>query len=373
MTGLPARDQLAAAPLSIVVLGPGFGESIVLPTVAPDGEAVWGVIDSARRERRSRSLNPALKLLVDSDARPSLVLLTHPHQDHTSGFASVVERAAPGATVACVEPLLIAPSPYAPSEDPDDDAAVRRSQTKLAHRAILRAWAAGAAKWPLTHDDTFDLAGWWITVLHPDDGCVADAVARFEQGQDVNLNDLSASILIEREAVALVLGADCEQAAWTAIEGRRGAGQLRHTRPVKVSHHGSTTGIHPVLIDDAERDDGRIQVVTPFPKSGTLPRFGAGEGVERLLRAAGAIELTAMPVDLVAAGDTVAFGAAQAAMVVETFEDDAALEIRLDEPPGAEELLAATRDPLETWVLLGVHDDGVVDVSRGDHAVVIVE
>jgi hypothetical protein len=217
--GLPTTEQLDAAALSVVVFGPGFGESIVLRVQAEDGP-LWAVIDSARRDRRGSSVNPTLDLLAAQSARPSLVLLTHPHEDHTSGMAAIIENAAPGATIACVEPLLAAPSPYAPVEDPDDRTAVSRSQTMLAHRAIRTAWSAGFRQWPLLHDSSHELAGWTLTVLHPDQGAIEDALARYGHDQHVNLNDLSASLLIERDDISVVLGADGERAAWTAVEQR---------------------------------------------------------------------------------------------------------------------------------------------------------
>src|SRR5450759_4755041 len=121
---LPDLELLEQYPLSVVVFGPGYGESIVLRAGTDDGR-VWGVVDCARRERRGESVNPAYDLLAAHDGRPSLVLLTHPHADHTAGMAAIIERAMPGATIACIEPLLEAPSPYAPPADPDDMAARR--------------------------------------------------------------------------------------------------------------------------------------------------------------------------------------------------------------------------------------------------------
>jgi beta-lactamase superfamily II metal-dependent hydrolase len=368
---LPTTQQLEGYALSVVVFGPGFGESIVL-RAATDTEPVWAVIDSARRERRRKTVNPALDLLVDQRARPSLVLLTHPHQDHTSGMAAIIERAAPGAILACVEPLLHPPSPYAPVEDPDDAAAVSRSQAGLAHRAMHSAWNGGSSKWSLLQGTSRELADWMLTVLHPTADEVDEAIARYGNRQRVNLNDLSASLLVEHKDIALVLGADCEHAAWTAIRNRMQPDDLLHTRPIKVPHHGSRKAIHPVLIDHSQRDVDRLQIVTPFPSSGRLPRFEADQGIEMLIAAAGSVDLTAMPVDLVASETTVTLAAARGAMPVEEFEGDPALCIRLDRPGGTTDLQPAVRDPYETWTMIGIQLDGQVVTSRGEHAVQIV-
>jgi beta-lactamase superfamily II metal-dependent hydrolase len=370
--GLPSAEQLNDHVLSVVVFGPGFGESIAI-RAETDGEPVWAIVDSARRQRRGSSVNPAVDLLVAQRARPSLVLLTHPHADHTGGMTAVIEIAAPGATIGCIEPLLETPSPHAPPEDPDDLAAISRSQTKLAHYAIRSAWATGYPKWSLLHDSTREFAGWKLTVLHPAEAEIDDAMARFQAEQDVNLNDLSASLLIERDNIALVLGADCEKVAWTAVADRMHPDDLLHTRPIKVPHHGSREAIQPVLIDRHTRDPGRTLIVTPFPRSGTLPRFEEGQGVEWLLDA-GAVELTAMPgVDLVPTGTEVTLAAARQAMITQDFGGDEALQIRPQQPADVPQLRASVRDPYEAWVMLGIRVDGAVEVTRGAHAVQLVQ
>jgi hypothetical protein len=330
--GLPTADQLGAAPLTIVVFGPGFGESLVLRAQSGD-KAVWAVIDAA-----------------------------------------LVEQAAPGATIACVEPLLEPPSPYAVSEDPDDAAAVRRSQTKMAHLAIKRAWRTGSPKWPLVQASQHDFAGWRITVLHPDADTLKEALSQYASGIDVNLNDISASLLVERDGLAFVLGADGEQAAWTAIAARLAPEDLRHTRPVKVPHHGSRDAIRPVLIDPDQPDVGRPQVVTPFPNSGTLPRFDPDHGVELLLRAGGEVELTAMPVDLVPTAAAVTLIEAREALLADDFEGDEEIPIQLTSPvTGSASLMPGRRDPYESWVLLAIHADGDIEVLRGAHAIHFVQ
>lgn len=369
---LPTQADLAAAPLSIVVFGPGFGESIVL-RVADEQSTRWAVIDSARRQRKpAASINPALQLLADHQAVPSLVLLTHPHADHVGGLSEIVALTRPGATVGCLEPLMHAPSPYAAAADPDDKAAVARGQTHLAHKAIGDAWGRGVGRW-LLHRDTArqEIADWTLTVISPAEDAISAAMEDFAAGVHVNLNDLSAVLLLEREDVVVVLGADAEQAAWSAVSVRLHPGDLLHARGVKVPHHGSATGIHAVLIDAGNANEVRPLVATPFPTSGTLPRFDAGGGAEQLLRAAGRLHLTAMPHELVAVAGTATLTEIRAALAIETFEDDAIMTIELDEPAGSGVLASMSRDPHETWVMLGVGHDGAVHITRGDHALTI--
>jgi beta-lactamase superfamily II metal-dependent hydrolase len=367
--GLPTTQQLAAAPLSIAVFGPGFGESILLRAEAEPPQ--WAVIDSARRQRRRSGFNPALETLMVANAQPSLVILTHPHRDHTAGLSDVIEYAVTGAVAGAVEPLLQPPSPYAVMEDPDDEAAQTRSQTRLAHIAIRRGWESGRlTKWAMRHESAVQtFAGWKLTVLGPAQSEIDAAMAAMGAGGEPNLNDLSAALLVEKNGVRVVLAADGEKAAWEAVDARIAPDNLRNTRPIKVPHHGSRDAIHHVLIDCTTLDEGRPQAVTPFPSSGRLPRFEPDQGADLLLRAAGALLITALPVDLVPLAEAVAISQVRAAMTDVAFGADPEFVVREERPGSTETLAAQPRDPAEAWVLLGIHLDGRIDVTLGEHAV----
>jgi hypothetical protein len=375
--GLPTTEQLEPFSLSILVFGPGFGESIVL-RAAGDEMVTWGVIDSAKRERPRSSgssrqmVNPSLDFLRSQNARPSLIVLTHPHQDHTCGFADLIDLADPQATVGCLEPLLVPPSPFSPVENPDDKEAVSQSQTEQALKAVRRAWETGSRSWPLVHGSKHLLGSWQISVLHPAQQELDSAVKRYRENLKVNLNDLSASLLVENEGSVLVLGADCEAVAWQAIASRMHPSTLLDTRPIKVPHHGSLAALQPVLVDPTRPDPDRPQVVTPFPSSGRLPRFDKGQGVERLIEASGAVDLTAMPVDLVADSNPVTLTSIRSSLNLEAFEGDDDLLIRSTDPAPAPGLTETTRDPYESWILVGIEPSGDVAIIRGEHALQVV-
>jgi hypothetical protein len=78
-----------------------------------------------------------------------------------------------------------------------------------------------------------------------------------------------------------------------------------------------------------------------------------------------------MPVDLIPNGGPVGLADVRDALTRDDFEGDDAFDIREEQPASANRLVAGTRDPFETWVLLGVHLDGRVDVVHGAHAVVL--
>ena len=369
MNLLPSPEQVAATPLGIVVFGPGFGESIVLRAESPDGVA-WGVVDSARRDRRGTSVNPARQLLRRCGVRPDMVVLTHPHADHSGGFAALVDDAGPEATVGCVEPLMEELAPFPPERDPDDVRGQRQSQTRLAHLAIQQSWQKGSHRWAmLVGGESRTLGDWTLAVLNPALAELNAAVAARRAGASPNLNDLSAALLLARGDVRIVLAADCAWDAWVNVESRLSPEHLRATRPVKVPHHGSKEAIHPVLIDSSNLTPGRDQVVTPFPRSGRLPRFEPDQGADRLLQSAGDLLLTALPVDLVPTAESTTIGEVRAALTSEDFGGDPDFPVRDERPPSKAALESAERDPRAAWVLLGVHDDGTIDALRGPHAV----
>jgi hypothetical protein len=60
-------------------------------------------------------------------------------------------------------------------------------------------------------------------------------------------------------------------------------------------------------------------------------------------------------------------------MATKDFAGDEALQIRPQQPSDAPQLRASVRDPYETWVMLGIGVDGAVEVTRGTHAVQLVQ
>jgi hypothetical protein len=371
--GLPTPGQMAAAPLSIVVFGMGLGESILLRATGSDGPR-WAVVDSARRVHDRKAVNPALDTLVACDAHPEVVVLTHPHRDHTKGMADIVRRASPGAVVTCIERLMEPSDMLKAISDPDDRTATDVGQSVAAHAAIDYAWRKGRARrWPLHHGaPPMTLGEWRLEVLHPSEPEIDAVVAELAAGGAPNFNDVSAALVVERDALRIVLAADGEHAAWEAVQTRMDPEHLRETRPVKLPHHGSRGAIHPVLIDPDRPLAGREPVLTPFSQSGRLPRFEAGQGVERLLLAAGELHLTAMPRDLLPTDLPVTLANVRACVEPVEFAGDDQLLVHPQRPPAHASLVSGRRDPRECWVLLGVGANGDVAVTHGAHALHLV-
>ncbi len=371
---LPSPHQLSARPLSVVIFGMGIGESILLRAEDEEGPH-WAVIDSARRVYSGRGVNPALETLVACEAYPELVVLTHPHRDHTKGMADIVRRAAAGAVVTCIERLMEPSEHLQAVLDADDRNANDVGQAILAHAAIHDAWRTQRGRrWPL-HVGAAPLAlgSWRLRILHPSQPEIEAVVSEVSRGGDPNLNNVSAALLLERPPVQVLLAADGEQAAWESVQSRITPEHFRSIKSVKVPHHGSLGAIHPLITDPARPSANREQVATPFLQSGRLPRFDPGQGVEQLLASGGALHLTAMPYDLVPTELPIQLSEARAATEPVEFAGDSAVQIRRQRPPDHASLRSEVRDPGECWVLLGIDLTGAITVTHGSHAVHLID
>lgn len=81
-------DQGAESFVSVIVYGPGYGESIIIHIP----EVGWGVVDSCLSKNKRTSQNPALDYLKEKNVeRLSFIVLTHPHEDHYHGLAEIVD------------------------------------------------------------------------------------------------------------------------------------------------------------------------------------------------------------------------------------------------------------------------------------------
>ena len=370
MSGLPRESAMLGGPVAIAVFGMGLGESILL-RFQEEGNIQWAVIDSARKKVDGTAINPALEVLKAAGASPDLVVLTHPHRDHTKGMADLVRRAAPGALIGCVEPLMEEETELTAIVADDDRRANDVGQTILAHAAMSTAWREATARRLVVEAEAnpFEFCGWEISVLHPPRRLAEAAAEVMRLGKTPNLNNVSAALLLRRDSVSFLLAGDGEKTAWDDIRERIAPDHLRESHPLKVPHHGSMPALQPVVVDPAQ-PTSREQVVTPFPMSGTLPKLGPEGGAERLVQAGGSLRLTAMPVSALPKKQSLTLQEARSALQQEFFaDDDEEIMITPLNPKETAIFDEGERDPRECWVVLEIDSAGTVTARMGAHAV----
>lgn len=278
LTDLAADEDL----LRIILIGPSPGETIMVGT--PDG--AWLIVDSLLGRRHSRQIeeHPVKEALRLLRARPTLLALTHPHEDHAGGFSDLV-HAYPEAAVGCV-PVWIEPPGGTSST-----AMVVRGDAENARAAVERAWRTPARRWELlaatSADRPLGSAG-LVEVLSPSqqETDAAHAATRLD------FNSISAAMRVTWHEVELILGADLTTKGWRLVASRRsgtdGAGATLH----KASHHGSDTGHHSWALGHPPATR-RPVALTPY--NARVPNFDPDRDVDKLHQTLSELSFTSIP------------------------------------------------------------------------------
>lgn len=283
---LPGLDPES---LTVWLFGPGYGELVIVR--APPGN--WLVVDGCS----SDGARYAQRALDNYGAKPSLLLLSHPHEDHAQGLREVIERATKGDKATW--PLLgmvPAPDTLGAGDLWDAVAALDGGVAEQVVATILERWRQHAAcKWDLEAGSSKALGEAQVRVLSPSVGERDAAVAAWRaRKKQHNYNRAATALLVTWRGRRLLLGSDLveeEGHGWTAATGHDA--NLHHHDVYKVAHHGSTNAIGPQTASPNPAGL-RTWIATPFSKRG-LPRSHDGDGLHRLLPLAEPIELTGLP------------------------------------------------------------------------------
>jgi hypothetical protein len=277
--------------LTVFVFGPGTGE-LVAAHVPP---GVWMFVDGCSAASRGYALQ-----LLDhyGPTHVGLVVLTHPHLDHTRGLAELIDRATLGPPNEW--PILaMAPPPLAVGAGrvSDPTAHYLGGVTEQAVAAILDRWErAPAVRWDLRPGSTRELGDAEVTSLSPDPAVRQLARASISASKRFDWNRMATVLSLEWEQHRVVFGSDLVERpgkGWTHVLRLRR--DLNAHIGLKIAHHGSKEAQHkPLLVRPKKSEAERCWIATPFASS-NLPRFGKGEGVDKLLRHASAVHLTALP------------------------------------------------------------------------------
>lgn len=264
----PFGDELV-----LLVMGPGLGES-VLVRWPPDS---WLVVDSFRRTRNSEEVHPAVDALDTFGARADAVALTHPHDDHTGGLATLIERRKPGGLVGWWPEAASGPR-WATA---NAALAHRQGNNEQALAAIDRTWRdEPSSRWELhANGEDRQIAEATIRALTP----LAATIDHCREVLEPDYNEMSSAMVVTWRNCQLLLGADLVNLrGWNSLEDAHGALAFSHTTAMKVAHHGSKEAQHPVALGSPP-PTARTYVATPYSRGRKVPDFRDGEDVELLL------------------------------------------------------------------------------------------
>ena len=262
----------------LTLLGPGYGESVVLHV----GDGAWILIDSCiDAAGRPRALQYLKSIDVDPSQAVVLIVATHWHDDHIRGMAQLVEICDKAvfccAGVLCREEFLAAV-----------DALERRhlsvagSGVREIHSVFSRLVQA-APRLTLAFADrrVFVQGECAIWSLSPGDALFLDflrSIERLFPGEGQNKtripalfpNEVAVALWIGVADVAVLLGSDLEKRGWTGVLQSRSRPAGRAS-VFKVPHHGSENAHEEgvwerILIPDP------LAVLTPWHRGrGSLP------------------------------------------------------------------------------------------------------
>ncbi|MEJ7731150.1 MAG: hypothetical protein WKG00_18280 [Polyangiaceae bacterium] len=213
-------------------------------------------------------------MLTAHKASWAAVVLSHPHGDHAAGMVTVLDSMGSG-PIGCVAPYVEPPDAWLASDDPARQLAAGEVEAALA--AIEYRWRDPAQRWELVSGSTRTLGDARLTVLHPTESDVDEAV---KAPPPADPNQLASPLMIEWHAVEIILGSDLPKKGWRKVKLSHPDARLASHHALKIAHHGSDNAVHAVVLQHDSRD--RTWILTPFHRGRRLPNFGDGGGVEAL-------------------------------------------------------------------------------------------
>ncbi len=265
--------------IEVHVFGADQGESILIKF--PNDE--WGVVDCYASSKDISSNQALSYLLGEQVSQLHYVCLTHPHYDHYSGLAQILEHIPTRqfwypavitsdqlrAIVKLEQQALNATGnpPYAGKlidlwEMVDD----LHANSGLEIRRLLLGTDVGVEN---------DLGGVKIVSLAPSGNegycfernlknCFDGNGALLRRKRQASINQCSVALSVFYGGQRIVLGGDVESQGWSDLLSQQGH-LATGASLVKVAHHGSRTGTCPMLWSNhAATVSHRVAVLTPY-------------------------------------------------------------------------------------------------------------
>ena len=265
------RSPPGANELELAIIGPGYGESVILHT----GDGRWALIDSCvnARTKVPQALDYLKALGVDPAESVDLVVATHWHMDHVKGIGRLTKTCRRAnfccpAVFTTREALTLAGAMVSHNNGPTSALAKEMRETMsallgrksrprfaIANRRILR--RGECEVWSLSPGDR-------AVVRSVGSVGRERLVGKTTAGLPGTLlpNQASVALWIKVNDVAVVLGSDLHRTDWTDIledvERPRGRASV-----LKVPHHGSSDAHEPRVWTEMMTEES-VAVVTPF-------------------------------------------------------------------------------------------------------------
>ncbi len=326
--------------VSLVVLGPGNGESVLLK-IPPDKLVI---IDSFLRPKTTSGLCPVLDLVDNLGGTLACAILTHPHADHAEGFDRVAGRTQ--GPIGIVEKFL----PISAGKW-DTVALQRKGLTESALNAVKDRWESDAAtRWSLLAGETQAVGDAQLTVLHPDKNAIANLSG---------FNELSSPVLLQWKSLRLILAADLPTNLWNSVAPSY---SVANHQGMKVPHHASKEGFSPSVHGPGPAT--RLWAATPYKRAPQPPNFADGEGVDLILQHVDHLYLTSV---LFETPSTVPDPAPRALLLGLAEQNKKTINL-----PGAPVAIpvADPKDPESAWVAASWTADGsLASLERGDASI----
>ena len=260
--------------VEITVLGPGYGESIVVHI----GQGRWIIVDSCINDARDpQALEYLLAIGVEPRDAVRLIVATHWHDDHIGGMSKLVD-ACPAARFCCAVTLRREEF-YAAIHALNRGGAFAGSSGVRELHTLFEALAERGSKPHFVSADTrlFTDGSCEIWTLSPHN----DEVVRFLESigtlfpkvgettrrvGDVSPNQVAVVLWIKIHDAVILLGADLERRGWVKLVESQGRPQQRG-KVFKVPHHGAASAYDPGVWQEM-LEPNPIAVLTPWRRGG---------------------------------------------------------------------------------------------------------